>query len=70
MSCGAKVVTFSVEQEDAPNAMSPRSDCQDMVLVLTLETQLRPGITSEIKSKIKTKYTGDSTAGIGNGWNY
>jgi prepilin-type N-terminal cleavage/methylation domain-containing protein len=58
---GAKVVRFSIEKDKSwpPPAIGPPGsppEPQDMVLIITLRTQDRTGITSEIKSSVKIRY--------------
>jgi prepilin-type N-terminal cleavage/methylation domain-containing protein len=76
LSEGAKVVRFSIEKDKAwpsPALGPPGSpeEPQDMVLVVTLGTQDRTGLTSEIRSKVKIRYVEEAGNVLNKSkWNY
>lgn len=73
---GSKVVRFSIEKDKAspPPVLGPPGippEPQDMVLVVTLRTQDRTGLTSEIRSSVKIRYAEDENVGNNKSkWNY
>jgi prepilin-type N-terminal cleavage/methylation domain-containing protein len=73
---GAKVVRFSIEKDKAwpsPALDPPGSppEPQDIVLIVTLRTQDRTGLTSEIRSSVKIRYA-EEEGNVDNKfkWNY
>jgi Tfp pilus assembly protein FimT len=70
---GATVVKFSIEKEEMPRAPVPpgeQNETQDLTLVVTLGTQDRTGLTSEIRNRVKTRYVEAADAFEKNQWNY
>jgi hypothetical protein len=73
---GSRVVRFSIEKDKAspPPALGPPGsppEPQDIVLIVTLRTQDRTGLTSEIKSSVKIRYAEDENVGnYKSKWNY
>jgi prepilin-type N-terminal cleavage/methylation domain-containing protein len=72
---GATVVRFSIEKDKswplpATGPAGEPAQPQDIVLIITLRTQDRTGITSEIRSSVKIRYTEGENANNRFKWNY
>jgi prepilin-type N-terminal cleavage/methylation domain-containing protein len=73
---GATPVKFSIEKDKSASSSStgPASDPrapQDIIIVITLRTQDRTGLTSEIRSSVKIRYA-EEEGNVNNKfkWNY